>query len=242
MNIAITGASNGIGYQTALMLATQGHTLFAIARNKNNLEKLHSEAQKRNPAAQLHIIAADISNVDSIKSIGKEISAITTSLHVLINNAGRLVSKPFEQLTSEDWLNVYSTNVFAPVNLIKELFPLFSPLTIKEGQGLRPHILNISSMGGFQGSAKFKGLSAYSSSKAALVCLTECLAEEFKDRNIAVNCLCLGSAQTEMFSATFPQFKAGATPQEMAAFIAQFATEGQKLFNGKVIPVSNTTP
>ena len=97
-------------------------------------------------------------------------------------------------------------------------------------------------MGGFQGSVKFKGLSAYSSSKAALVGITECLAEELKDRNIAVNCLCLGSVQTEMFSTAFPSFIASSTTLEMAAYIAEFALEGQKFFNGKIIPVSVSTP
>jgi 3-oxoacyl-[acyl-carrier protein] reductase len=256
MNIAITGASNGIGYQTALLLAMQGHTVFAIARSKNNLEELSAESRKRNPSAALHAIVADITNDASMKNIEAKISSVSQSLHVLINNAGRLINKPFGELTAEDWQEVYTTNIFAPANLIKKLVPLFSPSHLLpfsdssetekrrngETEGVRPHILNISSMGGFQGSAKFKGLSAYSSSKAALACLTECLAEEFKEKNIAVNCLCLGSVQTEMFSAAFPQFKAAITTEEMARFIAQFATEGQKFFNGKIIPVSITTP
>src|SRR5208282_5900863 len=100
-------------------------------------------------------------------------------------------------------------------------------------------IVNISSIGGVQGSAKFKGLSAYSSSKAALINITECLAEEFKERGIAVNCLALGSVQTEMFSAAFPSFEAALTAEEMANYISEFAVTGNKYFNGKVIPVSN---
>src|SRR6185295_5129970 len=147
MNIAITGASNGIGYQTALLLAEQGHTVFAIARNKNNLENLSAEALKRNASSRLHIILADIANEDSLNLIEKEISARGKSLQVLINNAGRLINKPFEELSRQDWVDVYNTNVFAPVELIKKLLPLLSsgltpsPSPKERGED-RSHIVN----------------------------------------------------------------------------------------------------
>jgi NAD(P)-dependent dehydrogenase (short-subunit alcohol dehydrogenase family) len=75
-----------------------------------------------------------------------------------------------------------------------------------------------------------------------VVGITECFAEELKERKISVNCLCLGSVQTEMFSAAFPSFNAALKPEEMGAYIARFALEGNKFFNGKIIPVSSTTP
>jgi NAD(P)-dependent dehydrogenase (short-subunit alcohol dehydrogenase family) len=180
----------------------------------------------------------DISNEQFIIRVKQQIESKLKHVHVLINNAGLLINKPFEELSSQDWTDVYSTNVFGAVNMIRNLLPLLSP----SEEGVKSHIVNISSMGGFQGSVKFKGLSAYSSSKAALVGITECLAEEFKGRNIAVNCLCLGSVKTEMFAAAFPSFKASAAVEEMSAFIARFAVEGQKFFNGKIIPVSDSTP
>jgi NAD(P)-dependent dehydrogenase (short-subunit alcohol dehydrogenase family) len=229
MNILITGASSGIGYHTSLLLAKQGHTVFAVSRSGDKLQKLKTENNS------IQIIAGDITKEDFLKSLKDEITSKAKTLNVLINNAGYLVNKPFEELTSEDWNGIYSTNVFAPANLIRTVLPLFSS---KE----KGHIVNIASMGGVQGSKKFKGLSAYSSAKAALVGLTECLAEEFTDKNIAVNCLALGSAQTEMFSKAFPGIPAGTTAIEMANFVAQFAVEGQKLFNGKIIPVANSTP
>jgi NAD(P)-dependent dehydrogenase (short-subunit alcohol dehydrogenase family) len=97
-------------------------------------------------------------------------------------------------------------------------------------------------MGGVQGSAKFAGLSAYSSSKAALCTLTECLAEELKLENISVNCLALGAVQTEMLSKAFPGYRAPLSASEMAEFIVQFARSGHYYFNGKILPVSSTTP
>jgi NAD(P)-dependent dehydrogenase (short-subunit alcohol dehydrogenase family) len=97
-------------------------------------------------------------------------------------------------------------------------------------------------MGGFQGAAKFPGLSAYSSSKAALAGLTECLAEELKSKNISVNCLAIGAVQTEMLAKAFPGYKAPLKPNQMAEFICNFALTGHTYFNGKIIPVASTTP
>jgi len=234
--IIITGASSGIGYQAALSLAKEGHTVFAVARTLSKLEKLKEEAYKQSNSLNLHILAGNITDEIFGVTIKEEILKHTKSIDVLINNAGFLVNKPFEELSTKDWQEVYATNVFAPVSLIKHLLPLFSH---HETKG---HIINIASMGGVQGSKKFKGLSAYSSAKAAIIGLTECLAEELSEKNIAVNCLALGSAQTEMFSKAFPGIKAGTTAEQMASFVSWFAIEGQNLFNGKIIPVANSTP
>lgn len=235
MNFAITGASTGIGYQVALRLAAEGNAVFAIARRKQLLEKLRTEILTKTPDARIHLLDGDITDAGFQQHVAEAILQKEQCIQVLIHNAGTLINKPFEQLTTKDWMRVYSTNVFAVADLTRNLLGVFS----KTGQN---HILNISSMGGFQGSAKFKGLSAYSSSKAALGGITECLAEEFKDRNISVNCLCMGSVETEMFAAAFPGFKAASTAADAARFIAGFAKEGAALFNGKVLPVSNSTP
>ena len=234
MNIVITGASSGIGYQSALLLSSDANNhVIAISRNKEKLNQLKSESLKQNGQSKLDIIVGDISGEESVKNISEEIKSIFNNADILINNAGLLINKPFESLTLKDWMDVYSVNVFGAVMIIKSILPM-----MKEGS----HILNISSIGGVQGSVKFKGLSAYSSSKAALIGLTECLAEEFRKKNISVNCLALGSVQTEMFAAAFPSFKASSSAKEMAEFISGFATDGQKLFNGKIIPVSHSTP
>src|SRR5690606_1851648 len=114
---------------------------------------------------------------------------------ILINNAGAIINKPFLDTSADEFAYMLQTNVLGHVNMIKHVVPLMS-------EGV--HIVNIGSMGGFQGSAKLPGLSAYSASKGALAVLTECLAEELKDKRIKVNCLALGSSQTEMFEAAFP--------------------------------------
>ncbi len=234
MNIVITGASSGIGYQTALQLsANPDHCVIAVSRNETKLGKLKAESLKKNPQSKLNTLAGDISTENSVAAIAESIKSKFGDIQVLINNAGLLINKPFEELSFKDWMDVYSTNVFGTVNMIRSMLP-----SMKSGS----HIVNISSMGGFQGSAKFQGLSAYSSSKAAVVGITECLAEELKEKNISVNCLCLGSVQTEMFAAAFPSFSASLKPEEMGAYVARFALEGHTFFNGKIIPVSSSTP
>ena len=97
-------------------------------------------------------------------------------------------------------------------------------------------------MGGFQGSSKYRGLSYYSAAKAALSCLSECLAEEFREDGIIVNCLALGSVQTEMLEEAFPGYKAPVSAREMAELIADFAVKGSRFFNGKIIPVAFSNP
>jgi NAD(P)-dependent dehydrogenase (short-subunit alcohol dehydrogenase family) len=185
-------------------------------------------------SSNIHPVAGDLADVRFLNDAVSTITAGGKKIHILINNAGLLINKPFEMLSLADWQQVYSTNVFSLIALTQKLLPHFS--------GEMSHIVNISSMGGFQGSMKFKGLSAYSSSKAAVVGLTECLAEELKDKKIAVNCLCLGSVNTEMFSKAFPGYHGALSAEDAARFICRFALEGAALFNGKIIPVSSSTP
>jgi short-subunit dehydrogenase len=232
MNIVITGASNGIGYYTALAASQKPEArILAISRSEGKLLQLQQEATKINPLADLQILPFDISDFkeEILKAELKKIRF--DSVDMLINNAGSLINKPFEALTDDDWLNMYRVNVFGPAKMIKALLPLM-------GKTIKTHIVNISSYGGFQGSTKFPGLSGYSSGKAALANLTECLAEEFKNKNISVNCLALGAVQTEMFNKAFPGFTASSSPQQMAKFIVDFAFDGHNYFNGKILPVT----
>jgi len=152
---------------------------------------------------------------------------------VLINNAGKLINKPFLKFEPSDFDDIFNVNVKGLFFLTQALFPMMN----KGG-----HIVNIGSIGGSVGSSKYPGLSAYSASKGAVAILTEVLAEEFKEAEISVNCLALGSVQTEMFQKAFPGAKALQDPQQMANFIADFAVNGQKYFNGKVIPVARSVP
>jgi NAD(P)-dependent dehydrogenase (short-subunit alcohol dehydrogenase family) len=236
MNIIITGASSGIGFQTALKLSRKEHNrVFVLSRNKAGLDRLVEQSKSDGVAGVIIPLVIDI----AANNFGELIELLQANhvehLDILIHNAGQLITAPFESLKLEDWQTVYQTNVFAVAMLTRTLMPLM-------GGERHTHIIGISSIGGVQGSIKFPGLSAYSSSKGAMLIMLECLAEEFKGRNIDVNCLALGAVQTEMLTKAFPGYQAPLDASQMAEFIAEFSEWGWKYFKGKVLPVSVSNP
>jgi short-subunit dehydrogenase len=226
--ILVTGASRGIGRELALLLARQGHPVLAIARNEELLTNLQAKGGK-----SCSVLPYDLT-VPAPEKLQQALQQ-QGGVDIVINNAGYLLNKPFQDLSDRDWLSVFEVNVFGVARLLRHIWPFLQRSRLA-------HILNISSMGGFQGSSKFPGLSAYSASKGALSILSECLAEEWKEENIKVNCLALGAVQTEMLAEAFPGFEAPLSSREMAGFIANFALTGHHFFNGKVLPVSLSTP
>lgn len=225
--IVVIGASRGIGKELVQIFASdKKNRVIALSRNLeamsifSNLENvqfsrfdLSSETVKDD----LSVILSEIDQVD-----------------ILINNAGKLVNKPFLELSKEDIESCYQTNAIGVM--------LATQIVVPKMEQHGGHIVNISTMGAFQGSVKFPGLSAYSTSKAGVVSFTELFAEEYKDSQISMNCLCLGAVQTEMLEDAFPGFKAPLTAKEMASYISDFAVNGNKYMNGKILPVSLTTP
>ena len=229
-NVIITGASQGIGRDLAILFLKKGHKVLVISRNLHKLQALSEECASKH----LKIIPFDLTQFNSYETISTEIeSFFSFNIDIVINNAGLLIFKPFLELTIEDFQSTYATNVFSVVRLLQVSLPFMKP---------KSHIVNISSVGGLERSLKFPGLAAYSSSKAALNNITELLAEELKDKKIHINALALGAVQTEMLKKVLPDFKAAVTSKEMANFIYRFATEHGLLINGKIIPISSTTP
>jgi NAD(P)-dependent dehydrogenase (short-subunit alcohol dehydrogenase family) len=234
MKIVITGASSGIGYATALKFSQNvGNTVFAIARNKKKLDLLVEDASKAGNPGRIIPHVYDIAENDpfTLDVFFKK----AVDIDILINNAGLLMHKPFISLTDDDWMKMFRVNLMGHIKVINKLIPYM-------GREKRGHIVNISSMGGIQGSVKFKGMTAYSAFKAALANLTESLAVELEDRNISVNCLAPGSVDTEMFRTTFPEYKASLKASEAADFIVDFCLKGHLYFNGKILPMATSTP
>jgi len=230
LNIIVTGASRGIGFDTVLELSKNpNNQIYALSRNAEKLQLLRQSAFSNN----VQVIPFDLTDYDQKKF--DQFLKLSNHIDVLINNAGLLYSEPFEELSLEKWKAIFEVNLFGIVQLIKGLLP-------KLKRSTAAHILNIGSMGGFQGSSKFPGLSAYSASKAALANLTECLAQEFVDYNIKVNCLALGAVQTEMLAEAFPGYQAPVSSLSMSSYIAWFAQKGHEFHNGKIIPVALSTP
>ena len=223
-NIIITGTSRGIGFALVQQLAAEGHNILALSRHTASIEALQ--------LPNVHCFPFDITKTEDLQTVVTYLQQ-WQCVDILIHNAGKLINKPFEQLTETDFLEVYKVNVFGVAQLTQKVLPF-----MRKGS----HVVSISSMGGVQGSLKFSGLVAYSSSKGALITLSELLAEEYKERGIIFNTLALGAVQTEMLTEAFPNYQANITPKQMAHYIADFALNGSKVFNGKVLQVANTTP
>jgi NAD(P)-dependent dehydrogenase (short-subunit alcohol dehydrogenase family) len=231
MNIIVNGGSKGIGREVVLYLsADKDNQLLVTGRNAELLKELQLECPNEN----VTYLPMDISSLDNkTENIKDQIYNRFSRVDILINIAGLLIVNDFENISVLEARNMMETNFFGPAFFTKLLIPLMP---------VSSHIVNISSMGGFQGSGKYRGLSYYSASKAALASLTECLAVELGEKAISVNCLALGSVQTEMFETAFPGFKASITPQEIAEFISYFAINGNRFFNGKILPVAVNNP
>ena len=223
-NIIITGTSRGIGYELALQFASEGHQVLAISR-KIPQELIENE--------NITCLSVDLSEENELAKVENFLSQTWKNVDIVIHNAGALLLKPFSETSQTDFESVYRVNVFGVANLTRICVPY-----LQKGS----HVVSISSMGGIQGSMKFAGLAAYSSSKGAVITLSELLAEEYKEQGIAFNVLALGSVNTEMLQEAFPGYEAPLSAKEMADYIFNFALAGNKYYNGKVLEVSSTTP
>lgn len=225
--IVVVGASRGIGKAIVDQFAQKSeYRIIAMARN---LEKLNANFGH---FSNVDCFEIDLNSPDLMASVKSHYCDIA-KIDILINNAGFLVNKPFDAITSEDFTQSYQINVIGVMQTVQALMP-------KMVNGA--HIVNISSIGGFQGSVKFPGLTAYSTSKAALCSFTELFAEEHKEGKIKMNCLCLGAVQTEMLNEAFPGFEVDMSPEKMAEYIVDFSLNADQWMNGKIIPVSLSTP
>ena len=223
--VIVTGTSRGIGFELSKLLADAGYKILALSRNEKPIKNLNHK--------NIETFSFDVSSVADRVKLSDYLKDKKGNVIALINNAGKLINKPFLELTEEEFKSVYDVNVFGVAAMTRLVVPFMNT---------NGHVLTISSMGGIQGSAKFPGLSAYSSSKGAVLTLTELLAEEFKETGPAFNALALGAVQTEMLEEAFPGYKAPVTALEMAEYIMEFALKGQKLYNGKILQVSSSTP
>lgn len=234
--ILLTGASRGIGAALARSFVQSGHRVLLVSRNRVELERLAENCNGQAGDKRACAIPFDLTDLPGLEEEFLAcLRSCTDSIDALVNNAGQLIRKPFMQTTPEEARRLFEVNLFVPAQLIRIALPLMEASELK-------HVVNVTSMGGFQGSRKFPGLSYYSASKSALGTLTECLAEELQQTGVKVNALAVGSVQTEMLAEAFPGYTAPLDPSEMAEFMKWFTLEGGRYFNGKVLPVSLSTP
>ena len=221
--LIVTGTSRGIGNSIVHLAVKQGYKVYALSRKIKSLPE----------TGLMHPLKVNLSDEKDLDSFATLLKSENVKVDALINNAGTFLNRPFLETSKEDFEKIYKVNVFGLASITRKILPFIAS---------NGHVLNISSMGGVDGSSKFPGLSAYSSSKGAVNILTELLSEEFKDKGPAFNALALGAVQTEMLEEAFPGFKAQLNAKEMASYILNFAISGHKFFNGKILPVSLSTP
>lgn len=223
-HIIVTGTSRGIGLETVKILAEKGHKVLAVSRKK---------AAALAAIENVTCLEIDLTVEADLQQVRDYVATQWGHVDILINNAGALVNKPFEEITQDEFEWVYKVNVFGLARLVQLCIPYFV---------VNSHVVTISSMGGVQGTMKFGGLAAYSSSKGAVIILSELLAEEYKEKGISFNVIALGAVQTEMLEEAFPGYQAPLMPEEIGEYICDFALTGNKYFNGKVLQASSTTP
>ena len=221
--LIVTGTSRGIGNSIVHLAVKEGYKVYALSRKIKSLPK----------TGLMHPLKVNLSDEKDLDSFAALLKSENVKVDALINNAGAFLNRPFLETSKEDFEKIYKVNVFGLASITRKILPFIAS---------NGHVLNISSMGGLDGSSKFPGLSAYSSSKGAVNILTELLSEEFKDKGPAFNALALGAVQTEMLEEAFPGLKAPLNAIEMASYILNFAISGHKFFNGKILPVSLSTP
>ena len=235
----VTGAGKGVGHETALALARDHRAqVIAVSRDVSAWSTVRESA--------ITPVSADVATDDGRSAVVRAVGG--RPLAGLVNNAGTLLTRAFGEWTAADLQRLYAVNAAAPD--MRALITMMEAAPLLLVQALLPdlrasasaHVVNIGSMGGFQGSAKFPGLVGYSASKAALACISECLAEELKDTSVRCNCLCLGAVDTAMLREAFPGYDAPVTAGSMGGFIAEFSLKGHKFLNGKVLPVALSTP
>ena len=214
--IIVTGASRGIGHEIVKIAEKKGHRVYSISRNIKALKDYSFKYPRQ----------VDLANEDSIDKFSSEVKNDGVKVDALINNAGAFLNKPFEKISKKEFEYIFQVNVFGLSSITRKVLPIIDS---------KGHIVNITSMGGINGAAKFAGLSAYSSSKGAVNILTELLAEEYKEKGPSFNALAFGAVQTEMLEEAFPGLKAPISAKEIADFILDFSLQGQKFFNGIII-------
>lgn len=227
--IIVAGAGKGIGFSIVkgLLQKYPDNHIVAISRNTIQLDLLKDHFNN------LRIIQADLSNLTvEVKNEITE-SLKSKNLKSLIFTAGILKKIKFGSAGKNDFQKMYRNNVWSFIDMVQLLLPAINQTT---------HIISIGSMGGFTGTLKFREMFLYSSSKAALSSVTECIAEEISVKKGAANCLVLGAVNTEMMNTAFPGYKTSITPDSISDFIIDFALNRKDLFNGKVIPVAATIP
>ncbi len=232
----ITGASSGIGRETARLFAKNGYLVFAhYNKNIEGVNSLIKELEKENISSALFGAQADFNDTDSIKNMFSQIEKSVKHIDVLVNNAGLGLYKLITETTESEWDKLFNINIKASYYLTNLVLPKM--IEWKKGK-----IINISSIWGVNGASMEV---AYSASKSAVIGYTKALAKEVSPSGITVNCVCPGVIDTAM-NARFtneemqelknltPVGRLG-NPEEIAELIYFLASDKADFITGQII-------
>src|SRR2546430_6612532 len=230
--VMITGANSGIGKAASLALAKKGANVVMVTRNKEKGEAARSEIIRESQNGSVDLLLADLSSIESVRSLQTEFQKKYSNLHVLINNAGLFNQR--RNVTTNGYENTFATNYLAPFLLTNLQLPI-----LKASAPSR--IINVSSVGHYNGHINFDDLNlgreyggwkAYGQSKLALVLFTHELAKKLQGTGVTVNAVHPGTVATNIW--TRPFGPAGfitalpkpfmASPEEGAATICYLAS------------------
>jgi 3-oxoacyl-[acyl-carrier protein] reductase len=231
----VTGASRGIGKDTALALAEAGAKTACLARNEELVKQTAEEARKKGGEALAYKV--DVSKSQELEAVVEDIYGRLGRIDILVNNAGITRDNLIIRMTEEEWDQVMDTNLKGAFFGIK----IVSRYMIKQRSG---KIINIASVAGVVGN---KGQSNYAASKAGLIGLTKSVAKELAPRGIQVNAIAPGFITTDMTSklkeetkeTLLPQIPLGrfGLPQEVARAVLFLASPDSDYITGHVLHV-----
>lgn len=184
--VLITGASSGIGKQTAIVFAEKGYNLVLVARRLENLKKIKANLIDKYDIF-IELISLDLSKNNSAEKLMKNLDELKINSDILINNAGFGIKGDFVESDNEKVEQMMILNMITLTKLTK----FIATKMIENGKG---HIINIASTAAFQPVPK---LAVYSATKSFVLNFSEAIEHELRDKNIKVSVICPGATQSE---------------------------------------------
>lgn len=185
--VVVTGGASGIGKAAVVEFLGEGASVVVIDRSKEGIAEVEKEF--RTKGLEPMMLAGDVTSAADVGRMVGEVMRKHGRIDVLFNNAGILVEGTVEEVSEADWDRIMSVNVKGPFLMSKAVVPVM----LAQGAGV---IVNNASCSGLVGD---RGAVAYNTSKGAVVLMTKCLALDYADRGIRVNCVCPGEIETPMF-------------------------------------------
>ncbi|MFI7683898.1 SDR family oxidoreductase [Streptomyces griseoaurantiacus] len=188
--VLVTGAAAGIGRATALAFAEAGARVIAVDRNGEGAART-AELARRAGAPEARAEVVDVGDERAMEKLAERVAATDGVVDVLVNNAGIGFAGAFLDTTAEDWRRVLDVNLWGVLHGCR----LFGRQMAERGEG--GHLVNVASAAAYLPS---RALSAYGTSKAAVLMLSECLRAELAGRGIGVSAVCPGFVHTDITS------------------------------------------